>query len=205
MRPNLLPRRALLAALPLAAATRPSLAQSGPTAVVDRFHALLLEVMRDARRLGTRGRYDRLRPAMDAAFDLPAMARIAVGPPWARMTPEEQRGLASAFADWTIATYANRFNGFSGESFVTLGADTLGNGDQLVRTALNRVNDVPVALNYLLRRSPDGSPRIVDIYLSGTISELASRRAEFTALLREGGADRLIEELRRRTADLLRG
>ena len=55
-------------------------------------------------------------------------------------------------------------------------------------------------LNYLLR---DG--RIVDIYLTGTISELASRRAEFTALLREGGPEQLVADLRRRTAALLHG
>jgi phospholipid transport system substrate-binding protein len=46
---------------------------------------------------------------------------------------------------------------------------------------------------------------VVDIYLGGTISELASRRAEFTALLREGGAERLVAELRRRTEALLGG
>ena len=44
---------------------------------------------------------------------------------------------------------------------------------------------------------------MVDVYLSGTVSELASRRAEFTALLREGGAERLVAELRRRTEALL--
>ena len=30
----------------------------------------------------------------------------------------------------------------------------------------------------------------MDVYLTGSISELASRRSEFTALLREGGAER---------------
>ena len=58
----------------------------------------------------------------------------------------------------------------------------------------------PVVLSYLLRGNP---PRIVDIYLTGTISELASRRAEFTALIREGGAQRVIQELQGRAARLL--
>ena len=62
----------------------------------------------------------------------------------------------------------------------------------------------PVALNYLLRDF-GGAWRVVDVYLSGTVSELASRRAEFTTLLREGGAPRLEAELRRRTATLLQG
>jgi len=55
-----------------------------------------------------------------------------------------------------------------------------------------------VVLSYLVRGG-----RIVDIYLTGTISELASRRSEFASLLRQGGAGRLTEELNTRTARLL--
>jgi phospholipid transport system substrate-binding protein len=197
-------RRLLLtaaAALPIAG---PAQAQTQPAQVVERFHATLIEMMRDAGRLGVRGRFDRLRPAMEAAFDLPAMTRIAVGPPWARMTPDQQAQLVQAFSEWSIATYASQFNGYSGESFTTTGTQALQNGDQMVRTTLNRVNDAPVQLNYLMRSS-GGSWRIVDVYLTGTISELASRRSEFTNLLREGGPERLVAELRRRTAGLLQG
>ena len=198
-------RRLILGAALAAVAARPARAQSAPAAVVERFHASLVGVMREARRLGVRGRYDRLRPVMDAAFDLPAMTRIAVGPPWARMTPAEGQALVAAFTEWSVATYASRFDGFSGETFTTAGETTLANGDVLVRTALNRVNDSPVQLNYLTRRGADGGPRIVDIYLTGTISELASRRADFATVLRDGGAERLTAELRRRSAELLRG
>ena len=100
-----------------------------------------------------------------------------------RLSPAERQALVGAFSDWSIATYASRFDGYGGESFETLGETTRPNGDRLVSTRLNRPNDAPVLLNYLLR---DGG-RIVDIYLTGTVSELASRRAEFTAVLREGG------------------
>lgn len=195
-------RRSLLvlaALLPYSAA-----AQASPAAVVERFHAALIDAMRNARVLGVRGRLQRLRPAMDAAFDLAAMARIAVGPPWSTMTPVQQAQLAQAFDDWSVATYANRFDGFANETFTTEGMTTLRSGDQLVRTTLNRVNDTPVQLNYLLRQSAGGW-RIVDVYLAGTISELASRRSDFAALLRDGGPDGLTAELRRRTEGLLRG
>ena len=190
---------------PALAAARPARAQSSPAvAVVERLHATLLEVMRNARSLGMRGRLARLAPAMEGAFNLPAMTRIAVGPAWTGLGAEEQAALVRAFSDWSIATYANRFDGYSGESFRTLGESTLPNGDRLVRTQLDRTRDAPVQLGYLLRDF-GGTWRIVDIYLTGTISELASRRAEFTTLLREGGAARLTAELRARTEALMRG
>jgi phospholipid transport system substrate-binding protein len=201
------PRRALLAALAATSAAlalpRTVRAQGQPAAVVEGFHATLLEIMRNARALGIQGRERRLRPVMEAAFNLPAMTRIAVGPPWSGFSPAEQAALVRAFSDWSIATYASRFDGYGGERFETLGETTLGNGDRLVRTQLLRPNDAPVQLNYLLRGG-QGGWRIVDIYLTGTISELASRRAEFTSLLREGGPARLLAELRRRTETLLR-
>jgi phospholipid transport system substrate-binding protein len=194
-------RRALLIGLLLAATQ--ARAQTPPTAVVEGFHARLLEVMRNAAALGVRGREQRLRPAMEAAFNLPAMARIAIGPAWSGLSPAEQQGLVGAFGDWSIANYAKQFNGYAGESFSNLGESPLASGDRLVRTQLNRPDDTPVALSYLLRGG-DGAWRIVDVYLAGTISELASRRAEFTTLLREGGAPRLLADLRARTAALLR-
>ncbi len=112
--------------------------------------------------------------------------------------------VVAAFSRWSIATYANRFDGYSGERFVTDGETALRSGDRLVRTRLLRPEDAPVQLNYLLRQTSAGW-RIVDVYLTGTISELASRRSEFTAVLRDGGPDRLVAELRQRTEALMRG
>ncbi|HYI81643.1 MAG TPA: ABC transporter substrate-binding protein [Acetobacteraceae bacterium] len=202
-----LPRRAaaLVAAAAVLLRLPAALAEAGtPAAVVEGFHAALLDAMRNARALGPRGRERRLRPAMQAAFDLPAMTRIAVGPPWTALAEGERQALVSAFSDWVVATYANRFDGYAGESFASEGESALQNGDRLVRTQLLRPNDAPVRLNYLLRGG-EGRWRVVDIYLDGTVSELATRRAEFTTLLREGGAERLVAELRRRTGALLGG
>lgn len=192
-------RRSLFA---LAALLAPGLARAqSPAEAIEAFHATLLEVMREARALGVRGRYDRLAPVMARVFDLPAMARIAVGPPWTGFSPAEQRALTEAFIRWSVATFANRFDGFSGERFETLGTQTLPNGDTLVRTRLVRTGgQEPVALSYLMRGNP---PRVVDVYLTGTISELAARRAEFATLIREGGAARVTAELQSRTERLL--
>jgi phospholipid transport system substrate-binding protein len=44
--------------------------------------------------------------------------------------------------------------------------------------------------------------QIADVYLNGTISELAIRRSEFASILQRQGVDGLIAELNRK-ADLL--
>ncbi|MFC7541973.1 hypothetical protein ACFQU2_24290 [Siccirubricoccus deserti] len=69
----MLTRRGLIGLSLIALSTaRPAAAQ---VPVVEGFHATLLELMRNARTLGARGREARLRPVMEAAFNLPAMAR----------------------------------------------------------------------------------------------------------------------------------
>ena len=44
---------------------------------------------------------------------------------------------------------------------------------------------------------------MVDIYLNGTISDLALRRDEFASIIASSGADGLIKKLQERTDNLL--
>ncbi|HEX6840514.1 MAG TPA: ABC transporter substrate-binding protein, partial [Stellaceae bacterium] len=68
---------------------------------------------------------------------------------------------------------------------------------QLVETRIVKPDGEPVSINYLMRHDGDGW-RIGDVYLTGTISELATRRAEFSSVLRSQGVDGLIQALNRK-------
>jgi phospholipid transport system substrate-binding protein len=100
-----------------------------------------------------------------------------------------------------VATYANRFDGYSGEHFEVVGDRPGPANGTLVETHLVRTHDAPVQLNYLRHQTPSGW-RVMDVFLSGTISELASRRSEFSSVLRQGGPDALLALLNRKVADL---
>jgi phospholipid transport system substrate-binding protein len=103
----------------------------------------------------------------------------------------------------TIATYASRFDGYSGERFeVDDAVDSRGTGS-VVHTRIVQSKGEPVALNYLMRRS--GSAwKAVDVYLSGTISEIATRRSEFNGILDAGGPQALIGSLHQQTDRMMR-
>jgi len=167
------------------------------------FYDALLATMKQADQLGVRGRYDKLAPVIRSTFDLGAMTRIAVGPDWTAIPTEQQTALQDHFARMTIATYANRFDGWSGQSFEVDPEVTPRNTGRVVRTKLNRPKEDPVTLNYLMRASGD-TWKIVDIYLSGTISELATQRSEFGAILKSGGPAALIESLRQQIDKLMK-
>jgi phospholipid transport system substrate-binding protein len=201
-------RQAILACASLLAAlaTRAS-AQSGVSdpavARIQAFYDVLLAVMKEAQKLGIRGRYEKLTPAIRATFDLAAMTRIAVGPDWTSIAPEQQTALIESFTRMTIATYANRFDGYSGERFEVEPATESRSTGRIVRTRLIQSTGEPVALNYLMR-GPGDSLKVVDVYLAGTISELATRRSEFDAILKSGGPSALVESLRQQADKLVR-
>ena len=167
------------------------------------FYDSLLAVMKQAKELGIRGRYDKLAPAIRRTFDLAAMTRIAVGPDWNSIASEQQAALIDSFTRMTNATYASRFDGYAGERFEVEPTTEARSTGRIVRTKLIQTTGEPVALNYLMRGVGDDW-KIVDVYLSGTISELATRRSEFGAILKSGGPNALIESLRQQAEKLMR-
>jgi phospholipid transport system substrate-binding protein len=203
----LVARRSLLtlaiAALPMisvhAADGDPAKAQ----AVANRLHNALLATMKSAATVRFAGRAEALAPILIEVFNLPVMARVVVGPGWKELSDDQQRRFTDAFTRMTIATYANRFDGYAGETFETLPDTPPQQNGFMVQTRLNRTDgQPPVALNYLMRQEKDGGYRIVDVYLSGSISELATRRSEYSATLKRDGIEKLIEGIESRVKAL---
>jgi phospholipid transport system substrate-binding protein len=176
-----------------------------PATTIDAFYAVLLSVMKDSTKLGFKGRRDKLAPAVRQAFDLPLMTRLTVGLQWANLSPAEQQQLVTAFSEFSIANYASQFDDYSGERFeVDPKADPAPGNDQVVHTKLLQPKDKPVQLDYLMRQV-QGGWRVIDVFLSGTISQLAARRSEFSAILRQDGPQGLVAVLKQKTAALAGG
>jgi phospholipid transport system substrate-binding protein len=179
-------------------------ADVAPRAVVDKFHSSLLEAMQKAKTLGYQGRYALLRPAVDATFDLPAMAEVAAGPSWRNFTDDQKKQFIDVFKRYTYATYAARFDGYDGERFETTGEQAGRNNTVLVNTQLVRPKDEPIALNYLMHQSEEG-PRAIDVFLKGAFSELATKRSEYAAVIQREGVPALISRLEAKIADYANG
>lgn len=198
-------RRAFITAVAGLSLTANAFAAAEPHATIDAFYDVLLAVMKDGQKLGFAGRRERLAPAITQAFDLPAMTRLVIGLQWQGFSPAEQQQLVAAFSDFSIATYASQFDDYSGESFeVDRKAVPAPGNDVIVRTKLVQTNDNPVQLDYLLRGGQE-KWRIIDVYLSGTVSQLAARRSEFSSVLRQSGVSGLVALLKQKTAELAKG
>jgi phospholipid transport system substrate-binding protein len=172
----------------------------GPQDAIRGFYATLLMTMKAGPRLGESGRYAALAPVVQQVFDVPLMTRLAVGPDWASLMPGQKRQVMTAFGHYIAATYADRFDRYSGEA-LRVGDQEVFAGGYIVRTEIVKRTGDPVTINYLMRDN-GGLWQIADVYLDGTISQLATQRAEFHSILRSQGVNGLIATLNRKV-DLL--
>ena len=175
----------------------PALA-AGPEDTVNGFHAVLLDPVREGRTLGESGRYARIRPVVRQVFDLPSMARLAVGTSWSAFSAAQQEAVTAAFGAYISATYADRFGSYSGQQLKVIGQQPSVAG-VIVKARIIKANGDPVSIDYLVRQI-DGAWRISDVYLDGAISQLATQRSEFSAILRRDGCDGLIGALQRKVS-----
>jgi phospholipid transport system substrate-binding protein len=195
-------RRAALMIL-LALALVPCRGFAMPPSAGDTVHSLydaLLSAMKNGRTLGKSGRFAQLEPVVHRTFDIPLMTRLAVGPSWASLTEAQRQEVADSFERYISAIYAERFDIYWGQNLEVTGEQAAASGI-LVHSRIIKANGEPVAVDYMMRRNGE-TWLISDIYLDGTISEVATRRSEFAAILRSGGIDGLIAALNRK-ADML--
>jgi len=175
---------------------------SPAVAHIQTYYQQLMPTIQQAGRLSVRERDKRFTPAITSAFDLATMTRLAVGPAWTSFSSGQQAAVRDAFARFIIADYASQVSNYSGESFVVepqSTAETRGGGE-IVKTKLLQPGGRTVSINYLVRGG-----RVIDVYLNGTISDLATRRDEFASIIASGGADALVKRLNDRTQKLLGG
>jgi phospholipid transport system substrate-binding protein len=177
-------------------------APDAPTRVVDALHENLISVMKDAETLGYDGRFERLEPVINELFDIPFMAEKSIGRHWKTVNEENRTHLLATFERFTVANYAGRFTGYSGQFFETFKEQASKHGTVLVYSQLVSGNGETVQLNYRLRPAGDDGWKIIDVLLNGTVSELALRRSEYSSLIQREGFAALMSALNERIDDL---
>ena len=179
----------------------PAAAEQTPIEEVQKYYDVLYDTWRRADELGFKGRFELLQPIVRETFNMDFIAQFTVGRYWKTLTDPQKTALVEAVTRLSAATYASRFDKYSGEQFVILDQKETSRGDLVVLTNIIDSKGKPVDINYLMRKD-DETWRIVDVHLKGTISELATRRSEYTSVLKRHGFDGLLAAIDKRIAAL---
>ncbi len=159
-------------------------------AQVQGFYDALIASMKSG---GTaKSRYDKIKPAIEKAFDLPAMTAIAVGPTFATMSEADKKALIDAFTRMTVASYAKNFDSYGGEKFPVEPASIARGSDKYVKSKL--VGGETHVFNYRMHQvGPEW--KITDVLLEGSISQMAQKRSDFAATLASSGPQGLAKRI----------
>jgi phospholipid transport system substrate-binding protein len=174
-------------------------ASSGET--VQSLYDALVGTMKNGRILGESGRFTQLKPVILRSFDIASMARFSIGPTWGLLSQSQRQQMTESFGRYISAIYADRFDSYAGQKLEVRGEEP-GPFGVMVKSQIIKANGEPVEIDYMMHRAGEGW-LIADIYVDGAISEVATRRSEFAAILRKDGIDGLITALDRKTETLI--
>lgn len=161
--------------------------------VVENLDSQLIATMKQGKQLGFAGRYKKLAPVIDQSFDLDQIARIALGSQWSKLDKSQQKQYLEMFRKDTLATYASRFDRYSGQSFKIKGVKNAPGGRRQVDTVIVSEGD-EIPINYVLDND-NGQWKIVNVVAKG-VSDLALKRGQYTSAIQEKGPDGFIKQFR---------
>lgn len=183
-------------AVTLVAPAAPAFAQANDAAraPVQALSDGLITIMKGGKAMGVRGRASAIGPVVDRVYDVPLMTRLTVGTAWTTIAPADQAALVAAFRRMVVGQYAVNFDSYAGQKFIVDPKVETRGTDSLVRTTLVQPGQESIPIAYRLR-SGGGGWRIVDVFYRNSISQLATRRSDFSRVLATGGAKALISHL----------
>lgn len=143
----------------------------------------------------------KFRKILEAGFDMPLIARFALGRYWRVASKEQRRDYLNLFTDYIVRSYSVKLGGYKNDALVIISEQALKNKkDVLVHTRINRPKGASVKTVWRVRTSKKGL-RIIDVMIEG-ISMLVTHREEFSAVIRRHGLTGLLETLRARVGKL---
>lgn len=148
-------------------------------------------------------RVSAFRKLFDEKFAVQAIGRYTLGRNWRRATEDEQKQFLSLFEDLMVSTYVDRFANYSGEEVKIIKTTPVDENRATVHTEITRPNAEGKPLAVLWRVGRQGDIyKILDVVVEGASMSLTLQK-EFASIVKNtGSVAGLIEELKKKTAEL---
>ena len=165
----------------------------GPRQKIEEFHERLLTVMQMAD--GFEVRRAALSPFVHDLFDVATISRISLGRSWKTLDERAKHTFIELLESLIVATYASRFDQYSGQTFHSIGTEQTPRG-WVVKTELLLSDGEKVRLDYYLREG-----HVYNIVAEG-VSDLSLRRADYNSIIKLEGYDALIAHISKNIEEL---
>ena len=172
-----------------------------PVSLLDRG---LTELMATAPTVPFERRYAKLAPIIDQSFDCDAILQAIVGTNWTTLPTVQQQTLLASFQRFTVSNYVANFSSNRDTTIKLQPGSQVVGAARLVSTSIMSASGEPTKINYIVKQGNHGW-RITDVYLDGTISQVAVQRSDFRSLLASSNAEQLIHRLDSKAVELSGG
>lgn len=135
-----------------------------------------------------------LKQVVAETFNYSKMIKFIYGRGWKNLNSELKTKLDETFLNFISFNYVQRFNGIEGLDFKYNVTTELEDGKIIVETLLITSDNEPIKINYLLEQT-NMKWQIFDILLTGSISEIATKKSEFFNIIKNSGAEGLIDKI----------
>ncbi len=175
-----------------------ALADDGAEAAVEKLNETILGALHRPAATDFKTRVGLLRPLMVEAFDYPFMARIAAGRFWKDFDPDQQKRYVSLFTDLSVDVAASRFKAQPNARLAITGEREGPRDTQLIETTLTLPGKTDRVISYLMREDGQGRWRAIDIFFESRVSELSTKRSEYTAVMGRDGISSFLNQLQKK-------
>jgi phospholipid transport system substrate-binding protein len=176
-----------------------TLTESPPVQLVQRTVVDVLAVLRDPA-LDLAARRDAIEQIAYERFDFDTMSKLVVASYWKRFSDEQRDEFVEEFKSFLARTYGDRIDRYSDEEVEVVSETPMKRGDAKVLTKIVGGEYSGALVEYRLRES-GGEWRVIDVKVEG-ISLVLNYRDQFKALLARGGPDELLQQLKKKNAEV---
>ena len=135
-------------------------------------------------------------------FNIEKMVSIIIGNKWGTLETSAKNELISVFEEYVSKNYFKRFSKINKPKFV-IDEQKKVSKFILVKTILIIKKTEQVRIDYLLSNEKSGW-KIFDVLIDGAISEIATKKSEFSVYIKNDNIDSLINALRKINTQLIK-
>jgi phospholipid transport system substrate-binding protein len=128
-------------------------------------------------------------------YDCKKMGRMVVGSTWKEISSNKKKEFIETFEEFIAVNYLRRFRKIDNLEFQYHQTKEIGKKFRLAETSLISDGHENFNINYLFHNK-NGGWNIFDVLLDGSISEIATKKSEFSKILKDGGINSLVITLK---------
>jgi phospholipid transport system substrate-binding protein len=133
-------------------------------------------------------------------YNAEKMITKIIGDTWKKTNKKDQQEIVIIFQEYIAKNYFKRFKKITNPTFKYKESKKISEKLMLIKTILV-VDKEEVSINYLLIFDKN-QWRIFDVLLAGSISEIATKKSEFSSFIRDGKISPLIDALKKQNSAL---